>query len=137
MNQPWTYVYSPSGSPPPASLSTRSLWVFPVHQPRALVSCIQPGLVICFTLDNIHAVLSKHPTLASPTESKILSCTSILDSIFKIPFPKLNHWITKFTRCIRGRLTTLEELCAVFHCVTSFIHHFTVFDIFSDCVLVS
>ena len=40
--------------PPPPSLSTQSLWVFPVHQVRALVSCIQPGLVICFTLDNIH-----------------------------------------------------------------------------------
>ena len=40
--------------PPPTSLSTRPLWVFPVHQVRALVSCIQPGLVICFTLDNIH-----------------------------------------------------------------------------------
>ena len=40
--------------PPPTSLSTRSLWVFPVHQVWALVSCIQPGLVICFTLDNIH-----------------------------------------------------------------------------------
>ena len=40
--------------PPPASLSIPSLWVIPVHQPRALVSCIQPGLVICFTLDNIH-----------------------------------------------------------------------------------
>ena len=25
-----------------------------MHQVRALVSCIQPGLVICFTLDNIH-----------------------------------------------------------------------------------
>ena len=40
--------------PSPTSLSTRSLWVFPVHQARALVSCIQPGLVICFTVDNIH-----------------------------------------------------------------------------------
>ena len=40
--------------PPPTSLSARSLWVFPVHQVRALVSCIQPGLVICFTIDNIH-----------------------------------------------------------------------------------
>ena len=39
--------------PPPASLSIPSLWVFPVHQPWALVSCIQPGLVICFTLDSI------------------------------------------------------------------------------------
>ena len=40
--------------PPPTSLSTRSLWVFPVHQAWAIVSCIQPGLVICFTLDNMH-----------------------------------------------------------------------------------
>ena len=39
--------------PPPASLPIPSLWVFPVHQPWALVSCIQPGLVICFTLDSI------------------------------------------------------------------------------------
>ena len=46
--------------PPPTSLSTKFLWVFPVHQARALVSCITPGLVICFTIDNIHAVLSKH-----------------------------------------------------------------------------
>ena len=27
-----------------------------MHQVRALVSCIQPGLVICFTLDNIHNI---------------------------------------------------------------------------------
>ena len=40
--------------PPPTSFSTRFLWVFPVHQAWALVSRIQPGLVICFTLDNIY-----------------------------------------------------------------------------------
>ena len=39
--------------PTPTSLPIPSLWVFPVHQPRALVSCIQPGLVIRFTLDNV------------------------------------------------------------------------------------
>ena len=39
--------------PPPTFLSIPSLWVNPVHQPWALVSCIQPGLLICFTLDNI------------------------------------------------------------------------------------
>ena len=60
MNQPWIYMYSPSQSPFPPSLSTRSLWVLPVHQARALVSCIQPGLVICFTIDNIHAVILKY-----------------------------------------------------------------------------
>ena len=59
--------------PAPTSLSTRSLWVFPVHHVRALVSCIQPGLVICFTLDNIHVsmLFSRNiPPSPSPTESK-------------------------------------------------------------------
>ena len=54
----------PHPDPPSTSLSTRFLWVFQVHQARALVSCIPPGLVICLIIDNIHAVLSKHPTLA-------------------------------------------------------------------------
>ena len=46
--------------PPRTSLSTRSLQVFPLHQVRALVSCIQPGLVIRSTLDNIyqHTILN-------------------------------------------------------------------------------
>ena len=44
----------PHPVPPPTSLSTRSHWVFPVHQAQALVSCFQPGLVICFTLHNKH-----------------------------------------------------------------------------------
>ena len=44
----------PHPDPPPTSLSTRSPQAFPVHQVQALVSCIQPGLVICFTLDTIH-----------------------------------------------------------------------------------
>ena len=66
--------------PPPTSLSTRSLWVFPVHQARVFVSCIQPGLVICFTLNNIHVLMlfSRNiPPSPSPTESKSLFCTSV------------------------------------------------------------
>ena len=62
--------------PPPTSLSTQSLWVFPVHQVRALASCIQPGLVISFTLDNIHVSMlfsQNIPPSPSPTESKSLS----------------------------------------------------------------
>ena len=72
---------------PPTSLSTRSLWVFPVHQPRALVSCIEPGLVICFTLDNIHVSVlfsQNTPPSPSPTESKSLFCTSVSLFLFFI-----------------------------------------------------
>ena len=56
----------PHPDPPSHSLSTQSLWVFPVHQVQALVSfkwdgdlfhpgmviCFTLGMVICFTLDN-------------------------------------------------------------------------------------
>ena len=69
-------------NPPPTSLSIPSLWVFPVHQPWALVSCIQPGLVICFTLDNIHVsvLFSQNiPSLPSPKLSILcLSSSSLI-----------------------------------------------------------
>ena len=65
----------PIPMPPPASLSIPSLWVIPVHQPWAFVSCIQPGLVICFTLDSILVSILfslNIPPSPSPTESKSL-----------------------------------------------------------------
>ena len=73
--------------PPPTSLSTRSLWVFPVHQVRALVSCIQSGLVISFTLDNIYVSMLfswNIPPSPSPTESKSLFYTSVSLFLFCI-----------------------------------------------------
>ena len=73
--------------PPPTSLSTRSLWVFPVHQAWALASCIQPGLVICLTLHNIHVSMLfswNIPPSPSPTESKNLFCTSVSLFLFCI-----------------------------------------------------
>ena len=66
--------------PPPTSLSTQSLWVFPVHQVWALDSCIQPGLVICFTLDSIHVLMLfswNIPPSPSPTESNRLFYKSV------------------------------------------------------------
>ena len=77
----------PSPLPPPPSLPIPSLWDFPVHQPWALVSCIQPGLVICFTLDSIlvSMLFSQNiPPSPSPSESQSLFCTSVSLFLFCI-----------------------------------------------------
>ena len=75
--------------------------VFPVYQARALVSCIPPGLVICFTIDNIHAVLSKHPTLA-----------------FSLFFFK--HWLLFIYLAMPGLRSWMQDLlvaaCRLFSC---------------------
>ena len=88
-NQPWFVDLQvfPIPIPLPTSLSTLSLWVFPVHQAQALVSCIQPGLVICFTIDNIHVSMLfswNIPPSPSPTESKRLYYTSVSLFLFCI-----------------------------------------------------
>ena len=73
--------------PPPTSLRIRSLQVLSEHQVRALVSCIQPGPVICFTLDSIHVSMLfswNIPPSPSPTESKRLFYKSVSLFLFCI-----------------------------------------------------
>ena len=83
--------------PPPTSLSILSLWVIPVHQPWELVLCIQPGLVICFTLDSIlvSVLFSRNiPPSPSPTESQSLLCTSV--SLFLFCILGYHYHLSKF-----------------------------------------
>ena len=106
--------------PAPASLSTRSLWVFPVHQPWALVSCIQPGLVICFAFDSIlvSMLFSQNiPLSPSPTESKI--CSIYLHLFF---CPEYRVIITIFLNSIYMRLYTVlvfSRMVATFYIPTN------------------
>ena len=77
--------------PHPDPNSHLPLHLIPVGLPSAPgpspVSCIQPELVICFTLDNIHVSLLfswNIPPLPSPTESKTLFYTSVSLFLFCI-----------------------------------------------------
>ena len=84
-------------SPSPTSFHIPSLWVFPVHQARALVSCIQPGLASCFTLDNILVSMLFSqiiPPLPSPAESKSLFYTSV--SLFLSCIYGYHYHLSKF-----------------------------------------
>ena len=110
---PGVHVF-PILNPPPTSLPTASLWVIPVHQPRASpVSCIEPGLVICFTYGNIHvSMLSSQiiPPLPSHTEYKSLFFTSV--SLLLSRIQGYRYHLSKFhiyalVYCIGGFLSGL------------------------------
>ena len=67
-------------NPPPTSSSYHPSGSSQCTSPEHPVSCIEPGLVICFTCDNLHvSVPFSHiiPLLPSPTESKGLFYTSV------------------------------------------------------------
>ncbi|CAI9154037.1 unnamed protein product [Rangifer tarandus platyrhynchus] len=83
-------------NPPPASLPIPSLRVIPVHQPRALVSCIEPVLVICFTYGNIHVSMLFSqiiPPSPSPTESKRLFHTPVSLAVSHIGSSFIAHFL--------------------------------------------
>ena len=80
MNQPWVYMclpvlnpFAPPSPSHPSGLSQCTGFECPV-------SCIEPGLVICFTYGNIHVSMLFSqiiPPLPSPTESKSLFFISV------------------------------------------------------------
>ena len=77
MNQPWVYMCSPSWYPlSPPSLSHPS-GSSQCTNPEHSASCVEPGLAIYFTYDNVHVSMLFSqivPLSPSPTESKIVLC---------------------------------------------------------------
>ena len=78
MNLPQAYTCSPFWTPL-TSIPVPSLWVIPVHQPQASVSCIELGLAIRFLYDIIHVLMPFSQIIPCPsrTESKRLFYTSV------------------------------------------------------------
>ena len=65
---------------PPTSLPYHPSGPSQCTSPKLPVSCIKPGLAICFTYDNIHISMLFSPIIPpspSPTESKRLFYTSV------------------------------------------------------------
>ena len=88
---------------PPTSLSTRFLWVFPVHQARALVSCIQPGLVIYFTLD-----IRKRPGV------KLILCGTgslMRAPLSPLPGSRIKKLLNLRELTVYGQISMVQRLC--------------------------
>ena len=74
------YMCSPSWNPLPLPFPSHPSGSSHCTSPEHPVSCIEPGLVICFTYDNLHVSMPfSHiiPPSPSPTESKRLFYTSV------------------------------------------------------------
>ena len=106
MNLPRVYLCSrshPSGS-------------FQCTSPEHPVSCIEPGLAICFTYDNIHVSMPFSQTIPpspSPTESKRLFYTSVslLLSLIQVYHYHLSKFhIYELVYCIGVLLSGLLHL---------------------------
>ena len=87
MNPPRVYTYSPSWTPFPPPSPYHPSGSSQCTSPEHPVSCIEPGLAIHFTYDILHVSMPfSHiiPPSPSPTESKILFCTSVFLSLSRI-----------------------------------------------------
>ena len=109
MNQPWLYMCSPSWAPlslpSPSHPSRSSQCTNPEHP----VSCIEPGLVICFTYDHMFHIWYIHVSMlfsqiippspsvqfSSVTQSCPTLCTPMNRSMTGLP---VHHKLPEFTQ---------------------------------------
>ena len=93
MNQPWVYICSPSWTPLPPPFPSHPSGSSQCTSPEHPVSCVEPGLAICFTYDNIHVSMLFSqiiPPLPSPTESKRLFYVSF--AVLRIGLSLSSFW---------------------------------------------
>ena len=80
MNQPRVYMCPPSWIPLPPPSPYHPYGSSQCTSPKHHVPCIEPGLAICFTYDNIHVSMPLSQInlpLPSPSESKRLFYSSV------------------------------------------------------------
>ena len=97
-------------NPPPTSLPIPSPGSSQCTSPEHPVSCIEPGLVICFTYDIIHVSMPFSqitPPSPSPTESKRLFYTS--GSLLLSHIQGYHYHLSKF------------HICALVYCIGVFL----------------
>ena len=80
LNLPWVYMCSPSWTPLPPPSPSHPSGSSQCTSPEHPVSCIEPGLAVRFTCDNLHVSMPVSHIIqpsCSPTESKRLFYTSV------------------------------------------------------------
>ena len=70
LNLPWVYMCSPSWTPLPPPSPSHPSGSSQCTSPEHPVSCIRPGLAICFIHDNLHVSVPLEKTLESPLDCK-------------------------------------------------------------------
>ena len=88
-------------NPSPISLPIPSLWVIQCTSPEHPVSCLEPGLAICFTYDNIHVSMLFSQIMYHPDVGKIKDKRRKWERM---------RWLDSITNSMNMNLSKLQEM---------------------------